>query len=251
MLAAAKKSFGNYFVFAESDMPEPKLRPCVIDVDEFRNIEAWEAKIKRFQSGNRTRAVKKARSLGYQVKTYNWQLHIPDAHEINTSMPVRSGGQMRGSYLKSVEEMGGPPSEYLAPVAARSKLHWSQTFGVFKPLPGHKQGDVEVNEKLFGYISLRRFGDFACYSTFLGHGDHLNDGIMILMHHEIAAWLGNKDNELAEGLRYLMYGAVVSGGAGLQQWKRRGGFYGVDMDVFVGDVPGGPRKGKTVDIPGE
>lgn len=245
---SAFKSFANYFKFPELCESSPKWIPCVIDIDELRDISRWENKIRKFQGGNRTRLKNKAINHGYYSKLFNWKQHIPDVCDINQSMVTRSGGAMRGSYLRSVDEMGGAPTRRYEFIVPKNHIHWGVTFGVFVQIKDHMQGDINVGEKLVGYISLRRFGDIACYSTFLGHGDHLNNGVMVLLHHDIAAWIGNLENPLTSGLRYLMYGAAASGGKGLQQWKERGGFKAMNIDAYVDRLPPGELGGEMFEI---
>jgi hypothetical protein len=245
---AVLKSFSNYFLFPQISSAVPRWTPCVIDLNELRDFESWELKIKKFEGGNKTRAKNKARRLGYFAKNFPWKLHIPDIYDVNVSMSHRSGGAMRGSYRRSIDEMGGAPDRHYSVTMPSDLIHWSITFGVFLPMEGHQQGDIIVNEKLVGYVSLRRVGDIACYSTILGHGEHLNNGAMILLHHEIAHWLGRIDNKYSNDLRYLMYGAVGSGGDGLRQWKKCGGFRGLLIDAFIDTLPDGCHQGRLFDI---
>ena len=224
-VASALKSYREYFRLPEENGPlHQRFYPMLIDVGDFADFPAWEKHIKGFSGGERMRQKKKALAAGYFVKPFAWKLFIPDIHDVNHSKAIRSGGPMRGSYQKSVEEMGGAPQSRLDVVWPKCPYHWGLTFGVFLPLVGHTQGAVTVDEKLVGYISLRRTGELAVYSMILGHADHLDNGVLVLLHHELVKWIGAQKDGLCKGLRYLMYGGQQNGGKGLSQWKRRGGF---------------------------
>ena len=244
----ARKSFANYFYFVEDDCPPPKWVPCVIPVDEVLDFEAWERRIRKFEQGNRNRAKNKAKRLGFYTKIFNPKLFVPDLFAVNTSTAHRSGGAMRGGYLRTIEEMGGPPVRYYPPDTPKCLVHWGLSFGVFVREPGHCQGDIQVDERLVGYVSLRRIGDFACYSTILGHAEYLKNGIMILLHHDIVEWIGQNRDHYTKGLRYLMYGAVSSGGPGLMHWKKCGGFRGLAIDAFRNDLPEGDIDGTLFEL---
>jgi hypothetical protein len=109
------------------------------------------------------------------------------------------------------------------------------------------QGSIQVDELLVGYISLRRTGDIVCYSQILGHGDHLKQGVMVLLHHDVVQWLSEHTDSYAQGLRYIMYGAVDSGGPGLMRWKKWGGFRGMPIDAYR-DLPPAKVDGVPAEI---
>jgi hypothetical protein len=56
------------------------------------------------------------------------------------------------------------------------------------------------------------------------HGDYLDTGAMKLLYLEVMAWLIDGTAREAQGLRWLMYGAMEHGSLGLYEWKRRMGF---------------------------
>ncbi len=218
-------SFKEYFSF-EPVAKGWSLRhtPMLIDLEDYADYEAFENYIKKFSDGERIRMAKRAQAKGYVVKTFNWNLFIPDIHAINTSEKTRSGGDMRGGYLRTVEEMGGPPKTYLLPPAAPCRDYWQHCFGVFAPTPGYKQGEIITDERLLAYFAPRRFGNVVVYSMLLGHGDHLAEGIMDFGHQHITRWIFERKSPDLQGLRYVMYGGMENGGEGLFQWKRRSGF---------------------------
>ena len=102
--------------------------------------------------------------------------------------------------------------------------HWAQPWGVFEPCLGYMQGNQITNEKLVGYIFLKRFGEFLLYSVILGHYDYLPQGIMILLHHEVMKWVLDSYAPEVEGVKMVMYAGYDQGTEGLRDWKRREGF---------------------------
>jgi len=138
---------------------------------------------------------------------------------------------MRGGYIRSIEDRGGAPDRLHAPVVPKCPLHWSISIGVFENRPGYKQGEVVTDEKLLAYLSLRRTGDLVAYAQIMGHGDYLKDGVMIHLHHDVIEWLSRADEPLTDGIKVVMYGGQQSGGDGLKDWKRRGGFTPRDLAI--------------------
>lgn len=235
---STRNALRKYMLFPGLSTEMPVWQPAVIPTNEIADFAKWESRIKK--EFDRVQYKRKATKLGYYTKPFNWKMFIPDIHDVNTSKEVRSGGVMRGSYLREIEDMGGAPTKLLEFRAPACKLHWTIPFGVFKKVEGHKQGDVTVNEKLVGYINLKRSGDIALYSMILGHGDHLRDGIMVLLHHDVVRWASENADGYATGLKYLMYGAVTSGGASLEQWKRWAGFVPRELDGYLTEAPPRP-----------
>lgn len=222
----AMASFEQYIAHPEKgDDPAALKRftPMTIALDDL-DIDEFEDYVKSFGKGAQIRQSKKASRLGYYSKIFSWNLHIPDIHEINTSKETRSGGPMRGSYLRTIEEMGGAPTQDHPIVMPRCDNHWGIAFGTFKEEPGYKQGVMTTNEKLYAYIFLRRMGDIALYSQILGHGAYLHDGVLTLLHLSVVRWLHEQRDGYARGLRYLLYGGAQNGGQSLYRWKRQSGF---------------------------
>lgn len=224
---AVRKGLQRYFYF-DGETPDgnpPPYTPMLIDLHEYESFDDWEMKnIRKFSGGEKIRQKKKAQSLGYFIKEYPHKLHIPDVYDINTSMDERSGGPIRQNLTKSLEEMGGAPTGHYEVPKVKCTRHWSKTFGVFVKLEGHKQGEIQLDERLAGFISVQRHGEFAIYKQIIGHGQDLPNGILTLLHHGVIEYL--YENRIGEstGLRYVMYGGVQNGGAGLFQFKRRAGF---------------------------
>jgi hypothetical protein len=54
-----------------------------------------------------------------------------------------------------------------------------------------------------------------------GHGDHLAYGIIKSLFVKVMMWLLDRRDPQMRGIRYLHYGAIQHGNAGLAHWKDR------------------------------
>lgn len=227
LVQSVKTNLQQYFVVKDRKFQRTKdlrYRSAIIDLSKYRDYPEYESFVKKSGKGARIRQRNKAANLGYYVKQFHWRMHIPDIYQINTSTDVRSGGQARGSLLRTVEELGGAPDRRYVAAPPKCPYHWAQPWGVFEKAEGHTQGTQVTDERLVGYIFLRRFGEFLLYSQILGHYDYLQKGIMILLHHEIMRWVLDSGAPEAEGVKAVMYAGYDQGTEGLREWKRREGF---------------------------
>ncbi|SFH81227.1 hypothetical protein SAMN05192551_103133 [Tindallia magadiensis] len=212
-----KRMIGKYV--GEKNVFPGQLESAVIDLKDY-NYEDYYAKAKKIHKGNALRDAKKADKAGYYCKQFAWKNHIPDIVEINQSKEVRSGGVMRDAYNRSVDEMGGDPEKYRQVKEPDCNLHTTYNWGIFERIPGYMQGNIETNEKLLAYVKFKRNGNLATYTSILGHGDYLKEGIMYNLHLSIMQWVQELTLE-KDPLEYILYGAIDSGNEGLQQWKKR------------------------------
>lgn len=183
--------------------------------------QSYLTQCRRISKGAALRQAKKADREGFYSKLFDRRLFLPDIVSVNQSEPERQGMPMRAQYQASVEDLGGYPSERFDFQRSKCPRHWEYHWGIFKSEPGYKQGDVQVNERLIGYINLRRLGNTAYYPTILGHGEFLDYGIMYRLHLQVMEWLLDPSNEDAKGLEHLFYAGLYQGQPGLQQWKKK------------------------------
>lgn len=207
----------------------------VLDLEETGSADAYYRQARKVHKGNAVRDRKKAEREGLYVKRFAWKNYVPDIVDINASKEVRSGGQMSGAYRRGVEEMGGNPTVWHHLAEPGCGLHYSSHWGVFEELPGHRNGELRTDDRLVGYIRLKRHGDMGVYSSLLGHGDYLHFGIMYLLHFSLV-------EHLLEGavdgppIRLLMYGGANSGTEGLRMWKKRTLFMGAYVNIVPDEV---------------
>lgn len=220
--------FRNYFIIPDGDIYEPRFEPAIINISDAVKFSEWSKKVKKIVGDNGFRNAKKAESKGYFVEPFDRRTFIPDIYVINTSMPMRSGRIMGSQYTRTVEELGGYPTKNYDLKLPLNPRHWLMNFGVFLSVPGWSQGEVVTNKRLVGYIVVRRYGDLIFYPQVLGHGDHLQNGIMALLHFQIINFFGNNYSEYSVDAKYLMYTAMNTS-PGLATWKRRVGFVGAKV----------------------
>ena len=158
------------------------------------------------------RASRKAVRLGCSVREIDPREHLPDIVAVNHSLDERCGKPMTAAYRRSLEELEKEAATSIKFANPQCDRHWDRWRGVFT-------GDGV----LVGYARLRRHDDYLLYGQWLGHGEHLDHGVMHLLHHDILDW-STGDQPAVLDLRMLVYAAWLSGGDGLRFWKRASGF---------------------------
>jgi hypothetical protein len=146
--------------------------------------------------------IRKSVKQGYEFGEFIWNDHLEEIYEVNTSKEIRVGGPMTGWYTKKVEPRPeqGPGYAY---------------YGAFK------------DGILRGYAHIVTAGDVAFVRHFMGHGAHLQNGIMNgLISHVVEAHAG------ATQPRWLKYGTPWSGPSA-SAFRRHAGFseYAVLLDL--------------------
>jgi hypothetical protein len=195
---------------------------AVLDLERFASMDAvWAAaRTATSKRGTVNRKVSRAKKLGYFAERFNRRNFVADIHAVNTSAQLRGGKPMRPNFQRSVDELGGHAASLLALPQPACPVHNQVWWGVFLREPGHRQGELVVDQRLVGYIRLARYGDHAWYAIILGHEAHLEFGIMYLLHYAIVEHYLAGDRA---GLRYLCYSGMNSRGAEgtLYKWKKR------------------------------
>jgi hypothetical protein len=159
--------------------------------------------------GAKTRnTIRKADKQGYEFREFDWNSHLEEIFEINTSKEVRAAGPMYGWYLESVKPRHHDESE----------RRYRKYYGVFQ------------DGRLRGYLHLILCGDFAFFKHFLGHGDHLRNGIMNgLISWTVREYLGHSQ------IKWLSYGTLSnkSEGSSAESFRKHAGFesYAAFLDL--------------------
>jgi hypothetical protein len=161
--------------------------------------------LQNYRPGELTRRrVKKAVTLGYQCRMFARGEFTDDIYAIHTSMEKRQGRPMSGAYLERQVYSSLP--EYPC------GRHSVRTLGVFL--------ETTLVAYLFWYI----VGDFAHASQLLGHGDHLENGVMYLL------FLTAIGEAQENGATVFGYNLHKSGTDGLRFFKERLGFRPTDVE---------------------
>ncbi len=136
-------------------------------------------------------------------------------------MKTRAFGPVIDAFILTIDALGGAPT-ILAPIEQpQCPKHWELLFGVFFDQPGYRQGEITLNKRMVAYARIHRVGNTVRYAEFMGHGDHMQHGVMMLLHIHLLEWLLDADNLLADGVEFLTYGAIEQGNNGLFFWKRK------------------------------
>lgn len=180
----------------------------LLDMDRFPTSDAYIRAVSKRSHGNIVRASKKAARLGVRCTSIQAESYAASIAAIAASKRFRSGGPVLSAWF------GGPRLvDTLAPPSVPPcSSHWTLTWGAFI--------QEEGGERLIAYISLRRVGNLCRTHQIMGHGDYLKTGVVKLLFLEVARWLMDRQDPRAQGLRWLMYGTMEHGGAGLHEWKR-------------------------------
>jgi predicted O-methyltransferase YrrM len=201
-----------------------------IDFNEYFDFIDYEKKCRKIHSGNAVRDALKAARKGYYSKFFNPRVFVGDIVAVNTSAPERQGGPMAQHYFQSVSERGGYPLSVEPELPPTQPLLWMRHWGIFRKAPGHRQGEIVVDEELLAYCILRRCSEFLIYSTFLGNWHHLRDGVTYKMHLDLAKSILHQQSIAPDepgadpalrSSRYLFYARYYTQGDGLLMWKKR------------------------------
>ena len=176
-----------YGYLARSGAPPEEV--AYLDLNEYASYNDYVAQCRRVLKGNAVRDALKAERKGYFTKFFNKTTFLPDIVAVDTSAPERQGLPLPAYRLKTVEERGGYPQSFEPEVPPTQSFTWIRYFGIFRGQPGHRQGQVVVDEQLAGYLILRRCADFATYTTLFGHARYLSDGIVYKMHLDLVRLL--------------------------------------------------------------
>jgi Acetyltransferase (GNAT) domain len=167
----------------------------------------------------RRRKVRLAQQQGYEFRRINRDDYLDDIYEVNTSLEERQGREMAPRYRRKVNPFG-PLPEHTCP------RHQLCTYGVLK------------DGKLVAYAWIYQTGEMFLLSTLLGHGEHLNEGIMFLL---IAGVI--EDLIRTAGSKYAVYERHWSGTEGLRFFKEQMGFKPYMVTFVRGDErPPTPRE---------
>jgi hypothetical protein len=169
-----------------------KIIPDDVEKEWFGSPEAYWMRQK----------IRRAIKLGYTFQRFEYNDYLDDLYEINTSLSVRQGRAMSSSYMeRPMPQMPSP-----TPSCLRHRNDW---LGVFR------------DGKLYAYALIVQAGEMMLFSMILGHGDHMDDGIMNLLVYESVRMY-----RAESATQYAVYYLQDSGTEGLQFFKRKMGFAG-------------------------
>ena len=213
---------GPFGRMAQALRRRTRLTPTVIEVARFPDIAALEAVIRKRSSRTLPKA-RKAREAGYEVRRFAYRRHAVDIEAVRGSAKVRAGGPVV-AYWFADKNLPEPPSGKERLKRPGCDRHWTQWWGVFAPEPGRAENGRTIGERLVAYVKINRRGGLAHYADIMGHADHLDRGVMVLMHLELMRLFIEGGDPMVEGVQAVLYGGAEHGGEGLLVWKKRAGF---------------------------
>lgn len=198
--------------------------PSILDLRHYENFSDYYNILRKSKKRkhNPIRYFDKCNKKGYYFKKFWDHNFLPDIVEIQCSKKIRQG-PMRNHYLRPVpNNYKNRPIKKDEEIIVKNNNQYTLRVGVFKKEEGYKQGHLETNEKLLGFITMIRDGDYLQYSWIIGHGDYLNDGIMIFLHLNILEKIiFNKECSYGKGIKYIFYAGHYSGNDTLIKWKEK------------------------------
>jgi hypothetical protein len=196
----------------------------LLDLTRFPTLADYEREVRRLSRGAVARRARKAEQAGYRVKPVNGLLWAPDIAAIQRSKWFRSGGLVPWVLIPKPFKKPEAGQSY-AVVPPRCARHWIQSWGIMIDAPGHRQGPIEVGERLVGIVNIARCGNYIRTIEILGHGEHLAAGIMDQIYYTVLCWIfEQRAGGLTDGVEFLTYGALEHGRYGLLHFKRKYGF---------------------------
>ena len=184
-----------------------------LDLDRHHSFTAYLSECKRVATLSPSRG-HLTMDKRYFADFFNYRTFLPDIVSINTSAPERDGRPMPTRYFRSVEDLGGFPRSAEPEKPPLNSFTWMRHFGLFRQSPGHSEGEVIVDKELLAYITLRRCGAFALYTTMIEHAAHLDSGVIETMHLRLVKYLFDNrrskkmrmTDRSIHGLRYIFCG---------------------------------------------
>lgn len=161
--------------------------------------------VSQIRSKTRT-VIHKAERCGYDFKEFNWNDHLEEIFEINTSKEIRQNEPMRGWYKEPVK-----PRQY-----SEEEARYYKYFGGFK------------DGKLCAYFHCWSCGKFAIGKHIIGHVDHLPNGVM----NGLLAWTVKTCIEQSN-LKWITYGSWQESSLG--EFKKHAGFQEYAFLINVSD----------------
>jgi hypothetical protein len=177
--------------------PHPRFRivgnkavgAALLPLEAFDDVEAYLADLRYAR-----RRVRRARRLGYAVAPFDPNERRSELLAIHRSLPERQGQPIDASYLDPAASYEtGAHMEYLG---------------------------VLLDDVLVAYGQLWYAGEIVGMNRIMGHGDHLDNGVMFLL----MAGVVEHVKTTRPGIRYVFYDMFFGAGEGLREFKTRLGF---------------------------
>jgi hypothetical protein len=162
---------------------------ALLPLDDLADVDAYLATRRTAR-----KRVRRAERLGYTTGVFEPNERRDELLEIHSSIPERQGRPIDAEYLDpDAVHKTGPHLEYM---------------GVFS------------GDRLVAYSALYYAGDIVGMMRVMGHGEHLDNGVMFLLSAGIVGHVKATHPET----RYVFYDTFFGAGAGLRWFKEHLGF---------------------------
>jgi hypothetical protein len=162
-------------------------------------VSLWYDYRPKLDRKSRQMITKARKHFFYQVFNYNY--HLDEIYQINTSTPSRQGKPMSPAYLTR-------PTAMSRPYDLCNDNHRYVFIGGF-----------DENSTLKAYCALAVVGEIGILNTIIGHCDSLSYGVMNGLIDYIVSYL-----KTTTGAKYLNYLDLINCGPGLKAFKESVGF---------------------------
>lgn len=184
-------------VWRDFSRPHPRFKVVarkavgaeLLPLDELGGAEEYLARLRYAR-----RRVRRASRLGYTVALFDPNERRAELLAIHASLPERQGRPI--------------DAEYLDPEAASPTGREYAYVGVVR------------NDTVVAYSRVQYAGDIAGMDRVMGHGDHLEAGVMFLL----VAGIVDHVKQVRPQTRYIFYDTFFGAGEGLREFKTRAGF---------------------------
>jgi hypothetical protein len=162
---------------------------ALLPLADYDDVDTYLAQLRTTR-----KRVRRARRVGYTCDPFDPDDRRADLLAIHASLPQRQGQAIEPTYLDPAAVYDtGPHVEYI---------------GVFR------------DGILVAYAQLRYAGEIVGLNRVMGHGDHLDDGIMFLLMAEIVAHVKTTRPDI----HYVFYDMFFGASEGLRAFKTHLGF---------------------------
>lgn len=162
---------------------------ALLALDDLADVDAYLATRRTTR-----RRVRRAERLGYTTGVFEPNERRDELLEIHASIPERQGRPI--------------DAEYLDPDAVYETGPYLEYIGVFR------------GGRLVAYSELCYAGDIVAMMRVMGHGEHLDDGVMFLL----TAGIVGQVKATRPQTRYVFYDTFFGAGTGLRSFKAHLGF---------------------------
>ncbi len=214
--------------------PRPTLH--AIALTKYSHYAEYQKEMRR-DSGNFMREAVRSKRSGYYSQELRLENYTPDMLAIHRSAKVRSFGVFFDAFLLRLDHLGGPPQRYVEIEPPQCTQHWEKVLGVFLPQRGYHQGMLQTDQQLVGYARLHRIGNTVMVRDFIGHAEHVKNGVLKLLHLHMLEWLLERFDPLVLGVDQITYGTVENGSDGLYFWKKKALFKPFFATVELQSLP--------------